>query len=101
MGFRVRRVRSEGFVFEQKPVYDWNHVPVGTVSGAVRDPKTRAARQLVLRLTPEAQTELGAKQPTVELPASFVFGVRRDSVTLDRSISELKKIEVFSSILKK
>jgi len=94
-------VQSEGFVFEEKPVYDWNHVPVGTVSGAVRDPKTRAARQLVLRLTPEAQTELGAEQPTVELPASFVFGVRRDSVTLDRSLSELKKIDFFASVIKK
>ncbi|GEM_PF-6920461 len=94
-------MQSEGFVFEEKPVYDWNHVPVGTVSGAVRDPKTRAARQLVLRLTPEAQTELGAEQPTVELPASFVFGVRRDSVTLDRSLSELKKIDFFASVIKK
>jgi hypothetical protein len=96
----VRRVQSEGFVFEEKPVYDWNHVPVGTVSGAVRDPKTRAARQLVLRLTPEAQTELGAPE-SVELPASFVFGVRRDSVTLDRSIHELKKIDFFTSVIKK
>src|SRR5581483_5710902 len=48
------RVRSEGFLFEEKPVYDWNHVPVGTVSEAVRDRKTGAARQLVLTLTPEA-----------------------------------------------
>jgi hypothetical protein len=94
-------VQSEGFVFEEKPVYDWNHVPVGTVSGAVRDPKTRAARQLVLRLTPEAQTELGSPDPTVELPASFVFGVRRDGVTLDRSLSELKKIDFFASVIKR
>ena len=93
---------SEGFVFEKKPVYDWNHVPVGTVSGAVRDPKTRAARQLVLRLTPEAQDKLGVEEPTLELPASFVFGVRRDSVTLDRSLTELKKIDLFAaSVLKK
>jgi hypothetical protein len=97
----VRRVQSEGFVFEEKPVYDWNHVPVGTVSGAVRDPKTRAARQLVLRLTPEAQTELGTPESTVELPASFVFGVRRDSVTLDRSLHELKKIDFFATVIKR
>ncbi|MEA3200728.1 MAG: hypothetical protein QOE90_2156 [Thermoplasmata archaeon] len=94
-------MQSEGFVFEEKPVYDWNHVPIGTVSGAVRDPKTRAARQLVLRLSPEAQTELGTDEKTLELPASLVFGVRRDSVTLDRSLSELKKIDFFGSVLKR
>jgi len=94
-------VRSEGFLFEEKPVYDWNHVPVGTVSEAVRDRKTGAARQLVLTLTPEAQHELGTPDSTLELPASLVFGVRRDGVTLDRSLTELKKIELFSSILKR
>ena len=93
---------SEGFVFEKKPVYDWNHVPVGTVSGAVRDPKTRAASKLVLTLTPEAQDKLGMEDATLELPASFVFGVRRDSVTLDRSLTELKKIDFFApTVLKK
>ena len=92
-------MQSDGFVFEEKPVYDWNHVPVGTVSGAVRDPKTRAARQLVLKLTPEAESELGAS--TLELPAAYVFGVRRDSVTLDRSLHELKKIDLFASVLKR
>lgn len=98
---RVRRVRSDGFVFEEKPVYDWNHVPVGTVRDAVRDPKTKAARQLVLTLTPEAQEKLGAKDATLELPASYVFGVRRDGVTLDRSLTELKKIELLASIIRK
>ena len=93
-------MQSEGFVFERKPVYDWNHVPVGTVSGAVRDPKTRAASKLVLTLTREAQHELGVPDTTLELPACFVFGVRRDSVTLDRSLTELKKIDFFSSVLK-
>lgn len=97
----MRRLQSDGFVFEEKPVYDWNHVPVGTVSGAVRDPKTRAARQLVLRLSPEAQNELGIAQGTLELPASYVFGVRRDSVTLDRSLSELKQVERLASFMKK
>lgn len=92
---------SEGFVLESKPVFDWNHVPVGKVSTTRRDPKTRATTQLVLALSPEAQTQLGTKEPTIELPASFVFGMRRDAVTLDRPLSELKKIEFFSSILKK
>jgi hypothetical protein len=91
---------SDGFVLEQKPVFDWNHVPVGKVVTTRRDPKTRAATQLVLTLTPEARTQLGAESQTVELPASLVFGMRRDSVTLDRSISELKKIEFFSVIKK-
>lgn len=92
---------SEGFVLEQKPVFDWNHVPVGRVVTTRRDPKTRAATQLVLTLSPEARTQLGTEAQTVELPASLVFGLRRDSVTLDRSISELKKIEFFSSVIKK
>lgn len=92
---------SDGFVLEQKPVFDWNHVPVGRVVTTRRDPKTRAATQLVLTLTPEARTQLGTEAQTVELPASLVFGMRRDSVTLDRSLSELKKIEFFSSVIKK
>jgi hypothetical protein len=93
-------LQSEGFVFEKKPVFDWNHVPVGTVSGAVRDPKTRAASKLLLTLSPEAQAGLGTLDTTLELPASYVFGVRRDSVTLDRSLTELKKIDLFASVLK-
>jgi hypothetical protein len=92
---------SEGFVLEQKPVFDWNHVPVGRVVTTRRDPKTHAATQLVLTLSPEAQTQLGTQELTVELPASMVFGMRRDSVTLDRSISMLKKNEHFASVLKK
>jgi hypothetical protein len=94
-------MQSEGFLLDEKPVFDWNKVPLGRVTTTRRDPKTRATTQLVLTLSPEAQTQLGAKEPTIELPASFVFGMRRDGVTLDRSISELKRIEFFSSILKK
>lgn len=84
-------MQSDGFLFEQKPVFDWNHVPVGTVRSALRDPKTRAARQLVLTLTPEAKTKLGTQESTLEVPASLVFGVRKDGVTLDRSLTELKR----------
>ena len=98
-------MQSEGFVFEQKPVFDWNHVPVGTVSTALRNPRTGATRQLVLTLSPEAQTELGTKESTLEVSTSLVFGMRKDGVTLDRSLTELKKIDVSSrrltSILKK
>lgn len=83
-------MQSEGFVFEEKPVFDWNRVPVGTVSSALRDPKTRTTRQLVLTLSPEAQSELGIKEKTIEVPTSYVFGMRKDSVTLDRSLHELK-----------
>jgi hypothetical protein len=98
-------MQSEGFVFEQKPVFDWNHVPVGTVSTALRNPRTGATRQLVLRLSPEAQTELGTKDGTFEVPTSLVFGMRKDGLTLDRSLGELKKIDrssrTLTSLLKK
>lgn len=94
-------MQSEGFVFEKKPVFDWNHVPLGRIAETVRDPRTNATRQLVLTLSPEARTELGASSDRLELPASFVFGMRRDQVTLDRTITELKKIEHFEAIIKK
>lgn len=94
-------MQSEGFVFEKKPVFDWNHVPVGHVTETVRDPRTNATRQLVLKLSPEARTELGTSTAEIELPASLVFGMRRDQVTLDRTITELKKIEHFASLLRK
>ena len=98
----VRPVQqSEGFVFDRKPVYDWNHVPVGHVTTTVRDPRTNATRQLVLTLSPEARSELGTSTSEVELPASLVFGMRRDQVTLDRTLTELKKIETFASLLRK
>lgn len=94
-------MQPEGFVFEQKPVFDWNHVPVGTVSSALRNPKTGTAKQLVLTLTPEAKTELGLDEATMELPASLVFGMRKDGLTLDRSLSQLKRTENLPSWLKK
>ena len=94
-------MQSENSIFDRKPVFDWNHVPVGTVASARRDPKTRDTRQLVLTLTPEAQAQLGVEVPTLELPASMIFGMRRDSMTLDRPLSELRKIEQLSSLLKK
>lgn len=94
-------MQSEDFLFDKKPVFDWNHVPVGHVATTRKDPKTRTARRLVLTLSPEARTELGLAEESIELPASMVFGMRRDEVTLDRSLSELKKIDFFASVLKK
>lgn len=94
-------MQSEGFVFDKKPVFDWNHVPVGHISNTVKDPRTHATRQIVLTLSPEARSELGTADEKLELPASLVFGMRRDQVTLDRTITELKKIEHFASLLKK
>lgn len=92
-------MRSDGFILEQKPVFDWNHVPVGHVAAARRDPKTQTTTQLVITLSPEAKTELGVT--TLEVPASLLFGMRRDEVTLDRSISELKRIDFPAALLKK
>lgn len=92
-------MQTEGFVFDKKPVFDWNHVPVGHVEETRRDPKTHTTRRLVLTLSPEARSQLGAD--SLELPASLVFGMRRDQVTLDRSLDELKKIEFVSHLLKK
>ena len=93
-------MQSDGFVFEQKPVFDWNHVPVGTVSTTLRHPRTGATRQLVLQLSPEAQSQLGTEESTLEVPTSLVFGMRKDGVTLDRSLGELKKIDRSSRTLR-
>ncbi len=91
----------DGFVLEHKPVFDWNHVAVGRVTTAERDPKTRTMRRLTLELTPEARASLGTDAGSIDVPASYIFGMRRDAVTLDRSLTELRKIEVLHSILKK
>jgi hypothetical protein len=64
-----------------------------------RDPRSGDTRELVLKLTPEAQAQLGRQE--LELPASMIFGVRREAVTLDRSLTELKKIQAISSLLRK
>lgn len=90
----------DGFLLEQKPVFDWNRVPLGHVSTAQRDPKTRAMKRITLELSPEAQTTLGTNVAHIDVPASFIFGMRRDGVTLDRSVTELRKIEFNHSVLK-
>ena len=93
-------MQSEPSVFDRKPVFDWNQMPVGTVASARRDPKTHATRQIVLQLSPEAQRQLGTREATLELPASMIFGVRNDGVTLDRSLTELKRSELTSFVRK-
>lgn len=89
------------FDLDQKPVFDWNRVPIGRVTQTQKDPKTHTTKRLLLTLSPEAQSRLGIMDSVIELPASHIFGIRRDSVTLDRSLTELAKIEQFASILKK
>lgn len=91
----------EGSAYDKKPVFDWNKVPVGMVTNAERDPKTRGAKRLTLELTPEARASLGTNELVIDLPMHLVFGMRRDGVTLDRSLTELKKIDFFASVLKK
>lgn len=92
-------MQSDSSVFDRKPVFDWNHKQVGEITTSRRDPKTRDTRELVLRLTPEAQKELGRSE--LELPASMVFTMRRDSVTLDRPLTELKRMDQMASLLKR
>lgn len=82
-----------GFVLEEKPVVDWNNVPVGTVLDIRKDPRTHDARDLVVNLTPEAQDALGLRDDLLTIPVDHVFGIRRDRVQLDRSIQELAKLE--------
>lgn len=91
----------DGFILDKKPVVDWNQVPLGTVTLAQRDPKTHQTRRFTLELTPEARQTLGTEEASIELPISYVFGMRRDGVMLDRSMTELKKNEFFTSLLKK
>ncbi|MHB8586165.1 MAG: hypothetical protein ACYDDF_10090 [Thermoplasmatota archaeon] len=87
--------RLEGFVLEEKPVFDWNREPVGTVVDMHRDPRTNAARAIVVNLTPAAQQNLGTDLVTI--PLDRVFAIRRDGVTLDRSLHELRRFEVTST----
>lgn len=93
-------MQTESSAFEKKPVFDWNHKPIGHVADTRRDPKTHDTRQLVLTLTPEAAQELGRKELTLELPARMVFTMRRDGVTLDRPMRELAKLDAPPTVLR-
>ncbi|HVL49565.1 MAG TPA: hypothetical protein VM889_13495 [Candidatus Thermoplasmatota archaeon] len=85
-----------GFVLDDKPVFDWNHVPIGTVADIRKDPKTRSAREIIVNVSPDARRRLGLHDELLEIPISYVFGIRRDAVTLDRSVQELRRFEVVS-----
>lgn len=74
-----------------KTVVDWNHRPVGHVAREQRDPRTKTVRSLVIHLTGEAQRALHAEHRELVIPVQFVFGVRRDEVTLDRPLETLRQ----------
>lgn len=83
----------QGFVLHDKPVLDWNQNPVGTVEEVTRDPATEAAEDLIVSLSSEAKDEMAESDEQLEIPLSYVFGIRRDSVTLDRSLDEISRME--------
>lgn len=78
----------------EKLVLDWNNFAVGKIREAKVDPKTKTVRSLVISLTAEAQTRLGAKLPQMVIPVDYVFGIRRGEVTLDRSFDEIRRLEM-------
>lgn len=82
-----------GFMLHDKPVLDWNQNPVGTVEDVTRDPATKAAEDLIVSLSSEASDELREDDEKLEIPLSYVFGIRRESVTLDRSLEEIGRME--------
>ncbi len=84
---------------EEKPVYDWHRRVVGTVHEVQKDPKTHAARDLIVTLSPEARQALGAPEGVARIPMTYVSGIRRESVTLDRGMNELNQIEFMHKLL--
>lgn len=81
-----------GFDLLDKPVLDYNHARLGIVADVARDPKTNAARHLIVTLDAEARERGGFQRDLLEVPMNLVFGIRRDSVTLDRSLDELRRM---------
>jgi sporulation protein YlmC with PRC-barrel domain len=80
----------------EKLVLDWNNFAVGKIREARVDPKTKTVRSLIVNLTPEAQTRVGASAPNMVIPVDYVFGIRRGEVTLDRSFDEIRRLEAAS-----
>lgn len=74
---------------ETKPVFDWDHEPLGTVLGSEHDPKTHDPTNLIIGLSTDARERLGTEKETITLPFDFVFGIRRDEVRLSRDASEI------------
>lgn len=91
----------KGFILDDKPVFDWHNRPIGTVADLRRDPRTKATRQVVVNLSQDARRTLGTTEELLEIPVSFIFGIRKDAVSLDRSVEELKKIETLSATILK
>ena len=83
----------------EKVVLDWNNFAVGRIHEARVDPKTRTVRSLVIDLSPEARSRLGAQGPNLIIPVDYVFGIRRGEVTLDRSFEEIRRLESHASAL--
>lgn len=74
---------------ETKPVFDWDHEPLGTILGSEHDPKTRDPTSLIVGLSADARDRLDTEKETVSLPFDWVFGIRRDEVRLNRGAQEL------------
>lgn len=75
----------------ERVVFDWNNMAIGIVKAEKRDPRTREVRELVVNLNDAAKNLAGSTEAVVTIPASFIFGLRRDQVTLDRSFDEIFK----------
>ncbi|HEV8358817.1 MAG TPA: hypothetical protein VGR28_00020 [Candidatus Thermoplasmatota archaeon] len=82
----------------EKLVFDWNNFAVGRIHDAEVDPKTHTVRSLVVSLSPEARSKLGA-QGSLVIPINYVFGIRRGEVTLDRSFEEMRRLEAQGPML--
>jgi len=95
----MNQASKRSSTLEDKVVYDWHRVPLGTVVDARRDPKTHATTSLIVNLTPDARHRMGTKSELVTIPASFVCGIRRDAVTLDRSVRELQRPDTLSRLI--
>lgn len=76
----------------RKLVVDWNNFPIGRVRDAQVDPRTRTVSGLVVALTEEARTRLRGDGPDLVIPVRYVYGVRRDQVTLDRTFEDLRRV---------
>lgn len=74
---------------DAKPVFDWDHEPLGTVLGSEHDPRTRDPTNLIVGLSSDARERLQTDKETLSLPFEYVFGIRRDEVRLNRGVQEI------------
>ena len=82
----------KGSIYDARPVYDWNNFELGKVTGARMDSNS-SIRELIVDLNDDARQKLGARDQKLEIPMDFVHGVRRDEVTLDRSLAEIARLQ--------